>query len=125
MDKIRSDSYAIKRAAEARAALLRDWLRNQSAACLWRQEVERVGMIEAWTANARIFLIQHYARGDGFEIYIPASASNRTDETFAAVSRYLQGGTELKELRREVEGLRAFKRSVDEALNSGDGSYRP
>lgn len=27
--------------------------------------------------------------------------------------------------RAELEGLRAFKRSVDEALNSGDGSYRP
>jgi hypothetical protein len=25
----------------------------------------------------------------------------------------------------EVDGLRAFKRSVDYALNSGDGSYRP
>lgn len=27
--------------------------------------------------------------------------------------------------RSELEGLRLFKRSVDEALNSGDGSYRP
>lgn len=26
---------------------------------------------------------------------------------------------------QELEGLRVFKRSVDEALNSGDGSYRP
>jgi hypothetical protein len=25
----------------------------------------------------------------------------------------------------ELEGLQGFKRSVDEALNSGDGSYRP
>ena len=25
----------------------------------------------------------------------------------------------------EIESLLAFKRSVDEALNSGDGSYRP
>jgi len=25
----------------------------------------------------------------------------------------------------ELESLRAFKRSVDEALNSGDGTYRP
>jgi hypothetical protein len=30
-----------------------------------------------------------------------------------------------RQLEREVEGLRAFKRSVDEALNTGDGSYRP
>ena len=30
-----------------------------------------------------------------------------------------------EELRAEIRGLRAFKSSVDEALNSGDGSYRP
>jgi hypothetical protein len=31
----------------------------------------------------------------------------------------------LREAAYEIEGLRAFKRGVDEALNSGDGSYRP
>jgi len=30
-----------------------------------------------------------------------------------------------KDVATELESLRAFKRSVDEALNSGDGSYRP
>lgn len=29
------------------------------------------------------------------------------------------------ELESECNGLRAFKQGVDEALNSGDGSYRP
>ena len=28
-------------------------------------------------------------------------------------------------LRTELDGLRAWKRSVDDALNSGDGAYRP
>lgn len=28
-------------------------------------------------------------------------------------------------LRNELEGLRAFQRGVNAALNSGDGSYRP
>ena len=32
---------------------------------------------------------------------------------------------ELAEAKREIESLRAFKRGVDEALNSGDGIYRP
>lgn len=32
---------------------------------------------------------------------------------------------ELLNLRIEVKSLRAFKAGVDEALNSGDGSYRP
>jgi hypothetical protein len=31
----------------------------------------------------------------------------------------------LAELRAEIRGLLAFKASVDEALNMGDGSYRP
>lgn len=31
----------------------------------------------------------------------------------------------IKSIGKELNGLRAFKRSVDEALNSGDGSYRP
>lgn len=32
---------------------------------------------------------------------------------------------EIDRLTDEVAGLRGFKRSVDEALNTGDGSYRP
>lgn len=32
---------------------------------------------------------------------------------------------EIVNLRREIEGYRIFKQSVDEALNRGDGSYRP
>ena len=34
-------------------------------------------------------------------------------------------GSELAQARAELDGLRAWKRSVDEALNSGDGAYRP
>lgn len=93
MNKIREDAYAVKRANEMRAAILRDWLRGHGAACLWQQEVERfgVGTLEAWSANARVFLLMFYAGGDGFELYIPASMSNRTDETLAAASRYIRG----------------------------------
>ena len=40
-------------------------------------------------------------------------------ETFSALSRRLQGA------EKELEGHRSFQRSVNEALNSGDGSYRP
>lgn len=32
---------------------------------------------------------------------------------------------QLAAARKELEGLRSFKESVDEALNFGDGSYRP
>ena len=33
--------------------------------------------------------------------------------------------SELAQAKAEVETLRTWKRSVDEALNSGDGTYRP
>lgn len=31
----------------------------------------------------------------------------------------------MREIASEVEGLKQFKASVDEALNSGNGSYKP
>ena len=30
-----------------------------------------------------------------------------------------------EKLNAEIKGLRSFKASVDEALNTGDGSYKP
>lgn len=32
---------------------------------------------------------------------------------------------QIADLEKELAGLRAWKRGVDEALNSGDGAYRP
>jgi len=75
----------------ARFALLREWLRSVGATCLWQQRVPRVGMVECWTANGRIFMLQTYVKGAGWEIYIPASGSNKTTTTLDAVSRYLRG----------------------------------
>jgi hypothetical protein len=42
-----------------------------------------------------------------------------------AAARIEEVEQEVVYLREEVRGLRAFKRSVDEALNSGEGYYRP
>lgn len=40
-------------------------------------------------------------------------------------AREIQLDTEIALLRAEIAGLRGFKRSLDEALNMGDGTYRP
>lgn len=67
------------------------------------------------------------------------STTPRTDAAVITTDRYISPGEgefvsaeiarelerELTAMQRELESLRAFKRSVDEALNSGDGSYRP
>jgi hypothetical protein len=53
----------------------------------------------------------------------------RTGDFSALADHALKQAIEVLELcakfAREVESLRAFKRGVDEACNSGDGSYRP
>ena len=37
----------------------------------------------------------------------------------------VQAKDDIEALQVELNGLRAWKRGVDEALNSGDGAYRP
>jgi hypothetical protein len=39
--------------------------------------------------------------------------------------RYQQWGETEDRLRAEIKGLRGFKASVDEALNTGNGTYKP
>ncbi len=46
-------------------------------------------------------------------------------DTDAIVDALLDRDARLREAQEELEGLRSFKRCVDAALNSGDGSYRP
>ena len=50
-------------------------------------------------------------------------AAENSGPTLAEQVQWLKD--ERDELRREVRSLRAFKAGVDDALNSGDGSYRP
>jgi len=46
-------------------------------------------------------------------------------EHVGRVRTLLALATEAIASRDTIAGLRGFKRSVDEALNSGDGTYRP
>lgn len=43
----------------------------------------------------------------------------------AAIAHVKRARQYIRELERKIEGLEAFKRGVGEALNSGDGTYRP
>lgn len=45
------------------------------------------------------------------------------DESWPCLTSRL--AARVRALETEIESLRGFKRGVDEALNSGDGSYRP
>ena len=50
-------------------------------------------------------------------------ASRRLGEMWAMDVAALE--SELAQAKAELDSLRTWKRSVDEALNSGDGTYRP
>lgn len=75
----------------ARTKALEDWLHSHHARCNWQKRVERVGMLECWTANGRVFIVQRYERDAGWEVYIPSHGGSSTLETLAAATRYIQG----------------------------------
>ena len=57
-------------------------------------------------------VIEEHCRHGGCEADILRASIGRLEST-------------LDQARAELDSLRAWKRSVDEALNSGDGAYRP
>ena len=62
---------------------------------------------------------------------IPVEIHPRTPNTAIALLHHRHnsgaacGACEIVALRERISSLEAFKSSVDEALNSGDGTYRP
>lgn len=61
--------------------------------------------------------------GDCYEIVITPTEfyANRYGERW----RTLTGDQLVLAMFHEIEGLMSFRRSVEEALNSGDGRYKP
>lgn len=81
-------------ATDARNKMLDDWLHSHHAACMWQKRIERVGLLECWSANGRVFIVQRYDRQAGWEVYIPAHGGNQTRLTLEAASRYINGDAE-------------------------------
>lgn len=75
----------------ARDQLLKDWLDAHDARCMWQQRIPRIGMMECWQANGRVFLIQHYKDGAGFEVYIPSHSGNNTRDSLGNAAKYIRG----------------------------------
>ena len=69
--------------------------------------------------RARLF---RFKQDDEFQA---VRAEKRARLLNEAGSKLLAEQTTIAELTREVQGLRSLKASVDHALNSGDGRYRP
>jgi hypothetical protein len=65
------------------------------------------------------------------DLHVAVREVTNPNGTRRMVTRYVDADfarqleLKLAKVEREVVSLRAFKNSVDEALNSGDGTYRP
>ena len=57
--------------------------------------------------------------------FLIGECDKKEAEVVGLVSAIQAMGEELNQVKEDREGLLAWKRNVDEALNSGDGSYRP
>ena len=68
----------------------------------------------------------HVTATGGIGINVGGHVWVKTLREWHAIANWLaEEASEVDRLRRENESLRRFKASVDEALNSGDGVYRP
>lgn len=63
------------------------WLESVAAQLMWHAEVPS-GTLECYSVNQRIILFLWYKSGHGFEVFRPASDSNRTFDTLAALAEY-------------------------------------
>ena len=72
-----------------------------------------------WEGRARLF---HLKAEDEFQA---VRAERLARLLNGAGSTLIANNITIAELKHEIEGLRSFKHSVDQALNSGNGSYRP
>jgi uncharacterized membrane protein YgaE (UPF0421/DUF939 family) len=82
---------------------------------------------EEAVALLRHYRLRHHQLTDNsaFQGRLIASLRQEVDASRRAVEKVPQLEARVKELEAENQSLRSFKASVDEALNSGDGSYRP
>jgi hypothetical protein len=77
---------------KARNVTLSAWMHDRNARCMWQQRITsgRGGMLECYVANGRVLLVHWYPDEEGWELYIAASVSNKTDATLEAADAYLK-----------------------------------
>lgn len=82
--------------------------------------INEVARIDVTPENTKPLSAIERLRKDLYESIDGAIDGNRGQDS--NIARWLDM---LNKVERDLKGLEAFKRSVDEALNTGDGAYRP
>jgi glycine cleavage system aminomethyltransferase T len=67
---------------------LSTWLDDNGARRLWHEHITDVGSLAAYQINGRVILVMIHRHRDGWEIYIPASDTNKVADTLDAAARY-------------------------------------
>jgi hypothetical protein len=65
-----------------------DWLANHNARQLAETKAPD-GMLRWYSVGGKMLIVHYYSNGDGWEVYIPASISNRVDATLDTLDKYL------------------------------------
>lgn len=69
---------------------LNQFLKNNNAKLLQEVPVPQTEKsLQIWTAKGKIFIIESYHNGFGWELYIPACEENKTHKTLDAAKEYL------------------------------------
>jgi hypothetical protein len=72
---------------------VRRWVREHGGTCLWREPVSS-GRISCYRVideegRPKLFFVQRFENG-GFDVYLPATESNKIDDTLDALDGWLE-----------------------------------
>lgn len=60
----------------------------ERGAPMWQVIVPNIGSLSCYSLRWGIVHVMEYASGHGFDVYVPATASNRVDKTVAELKRW-------------------------------------
>jgi hypothetical protein len=88
---------------------------------------ELVGRLQVWRETVILprWIIDDVKELVGANAQLKAELVLCNEQLAAHIDFVKQYQGEVADLKAKLDGLRQFKSSVDEALNSGDGAYRP
>jgi hypothetical protein len=90
---------ATKKIKKERLSALDEWLNRVEAHKMWEESIRHTGAtITAYQINLTIVMVLRYANGDGWELFVPSSKSNKIVDTIDGAASFLG-----------VEGYRAAK----------------
>lgn len=74
---------------QLRRLSLTDWLESRHARAIAGFEGPNGSSFGMYSVNGHVFMIQHYPKDNGWEVYVVASAGNTIKGTLDALDKYI------------------------------------